>query len=288
MNRSHADNLIELRRAYPAGDSAGKLMRRASRWIMLICLTATATACTPAIPDACAQSRAAEQSLREAFNQIVAEQQLSQEDIQTLVLSEIPVELLIVLEDETRFTTTQDHPLHDELPGTLADADAAAFLNGCWGRIAAESRFGDPAHGVEPIDLRVAEAWRVEAFDSNGDLLAPEFQTITVHSLEGLGGMPCTTDNRPVLQSATNSVTQLSETEIHMTVNNAQAAGINDDGSLSLHEVGTAQASVTIGNPVGFFYTVSGDFLVTSGPDYDPDQPSVDDLEFWVRFTCPR
>ncbi len=288
MDHCNPDSVIEHRQPAPVHNCRGQLARRALRGILLACVSATASACRPTTPDPCAPIRAAEQALREAFDQFVIEEQLSDEEIQSLVIDEMPVELDIVLADVARFATTQDHPLYDVQPATLADADSLAFLNGCWGRLATESRFGDAANGIDPIAVELAEAWRVELFDADFELLATEFQTINVHTLEGIGGMPCRGDDRPVLQSSTNSVTQASNTEIRMTVVNAKAAGVSDDGSLSLHEVGTAQASVAIGVETAFLFSVQGDFLVTSGPGYDPEQPSVDALKFWVRFECTR
>jgi len=36
------------------------------------------------------------------------------------------------------------------------------------------------------------------------------------------------------------------------------------------------------------YYTVEGDFLVTSTPGFDPDNPDPEEVDLWVRFICTR
>jgi len=71
-------------------------------------------------------------------------------------------------------------------------------------------------------------------------------------------------------------------------VEDARAAGLNNDGSLSLHEQGTVDATLVTNMQRVVLFTVDGDFLVTSETGFDANNPSTDDVDLWVRFTCVR
>jgi hypothetical protein len=234
----------------------------------------------------CAQVRLEEDAFRQAFSDFVAQEKLTDEEVEALVLDEFPIELSTVLADVTAFTTTSSHGLFEVVPGTAGLGQSAAFLSGCWGRIENEDPFGETTDAS--IQIRIAEAWRI-------DLREEGFLSVQAHRIEGVDGWPCTDDNRPVLKTTTFNVSETTASTVFMTVVNSQAAGLDDftgpddtDFTLSLSEVGTIQSSVTIGAEVSFLFTVDGDLLVTTEGSIDPENPATDDLDYWMRFDCPR
>ncbi|MCH7808409.1 MAG: hypothetical protein IIB60_04225 [Planctomycetes bacterium] len=262
-------------------------MGRWSAWLLASVLI-TLAGCPPVSElTLCESIRGEEQAFIDLFDEFVRDQQLTSEQIDALVLSVIPIDLQIVLDDPDKFTITEDHPLFDVPPGTVIDSEESSvlFLGGCWGRIETEHPYDDASDPNN--ELKVAEAWRV-------DLRVP---ILDAHSMEGVDGVPCALDDRPVLKSFPEmvlsredgqDVLETDDGRLTLHTGNGQAAGLDDDGGLSLHEPGTMQASFAINTSRVFYFSVDGDFLVTSEPDYDPAQHSVEDVDFWVRFDCPR
>ena len=283
-------------RAEHCSQSRGTCVGRWSAWLLASVLI-TLAGCTPVSElTLCESIRGEEQAFIDLFAEFVRDQQLTSNQIDALVLSVIPIDLQIVLNDPDKFTITEDHPLFDVPPGTVigSEESSVAFFSGCWGRIETEHPYDDASDPNS--ELKVAEAWRVHVFSpEQNDFI--DNPTLDAHSMEGVDGVPCALDDRPVLKSFPEMVLsredgqEVLETDdgrLTLHTGNGQAAGLDDDGGLSLHEVGTMQASFAINTRRIFYFSVDGDFLVTSEPDYDPAQHSVEDVDLWVRFDCPR
>lgn len=227
-------------------------------------------------PSSCDDNRLAEASIVAEFDMRVDEQDLTQAEIDALLLAEIPVELQLVLDDEDRFTITADHPLRNVRPG--ADRDDVDALNGCWGRI--ETERTTSSDGSETIEFVVAEAWRI-------DLRSEQDLTLDSYKMTGVFGVPCSEDDRPRIQSLAWSILEITEATVRIRASVGASAGLNTDGSLSTHEVARAFTYLPKGD-AEISYTVEGDNLMTSEEGYDPDNPSTEDIDLWVRFECVR
>lgn len=217
----------------------------------------------------------AEASKIAEFDVRAEQQALTQEELDALLLSEIPVELQIVLDDRDRFTITESHPLRDVTPGTARDP--MDTLNGCWGRIETERQ--SSLDGSETVEVVVAEAWRI-------DLRNEDDQTLAAHRMTGVSGLPCSEDDRPRVQSLALGILEINATTTRLRATSGQSAGLDGDGSLSTHEVARAITFLAIGE-VEVRYTVEGDDLITT-QGFDPDDSSAEDVNFWVRFECVR
>lgn len=240
--------------------------------------------CMPA-SGVCDRVRAEESALEDAFKDFVADQALSDEEIDAIVLDEFAIELAIVLADEERFTIDASHPLDGSVPGTDDMRLNRDFLNGCWGRIEFETPFGIENAGE--VAVKTAEALRIDLRDEAA-------RTIRAYRLEGVDGMPCTEDDRPIARRTLGTITEVSDSRFTVLVDNAVSAGLENVGGgfdspmLTLHEVGTIQAAVTIDTTFEVLFIVDDDHLVTTESSFDPDNPESNDLDLWVRFDCVR
>jgi hypothetical protein len=226
------------------------------------------SACAP--PTLCDRLAGDETTVIEAFFGFVSEQDLTPEEIEALTLSTIPGDLQYVLDNRATFELS-DHPLRNVLPGTVLEPLDA--LNGCWGRVETES-LGDDGSFI----WVVAEAWRIDL----------DAETLDEHIIKGLDGTPCFSDDRPIVQSFQDTTLQTGSQRVTVRTDNGLAAGLDDDGGLSRHELGTVGAALSIERERFFYFSVQTDYLVTSEEQYNPEEPLVDDLDFWVRFPCPQ
>lgn len=227
-------------------------------------------------PSLCAEIRLTEASVVEAFNTSADEQNLTQAEIDALLLAEIPVELQLVLDDRDRFTISENHPMRDVTPGTIRDD--VDSLNGCWGRIETERQTNLDAS--DTVELVQAEAWRIDLRNEGG-------MTLDAQIMTGVFGLPCSVDDRPRVQSLAVSILEIDDSTVRLRATSGQSAGLDDDGSLSTHEV--ARAITYFATQEGEFrFTVEGDSLITTEEGYDPNDPSVEDVNLWIRFECVR
>ncbi|MGB0717055.1 MAG: hypothetical protein ACPGXK_14335 [Phycisphaerae bacterium] len=245
------------------------------------------TACIPPT-GVCDRVRSEEAALRVAFDEFVEAEALTEAEVQALVLDEFAIELEIVLAAPATYTTDATHPLIDLIPGTDAVRQNRDFLNGCWGRIEFEEPFASDEEGE--VEVKTAEAMRIDLRDDNA-------LSLRLYRLEGVDGMPCTEDDRPVARRTFATITEVSDIRYSLIVDNAVAAGVTEssddedntpDRMLDLHQVGSIQASLTIATTGETLFIVDDDHLVTTEAGFDVDNPQMRDLDFWVRFDCVR
>ena len=242
-------------------------------WIfeVALLLSATGGACAPSTPTTlCERIAAEEPAFIDTFFGSVDGEELTAEQFEALTLQEVPRELQTVL-DNREFFIAREHPLVDVLPGT--EIEPLDSLNGCWGRVELES-LGDD----DSFEWVVAEAWRI-------DLGA---NTLDEYIMKGVDGTPCLSDHRPIVQSFHNTIQETDDTRVTVRSESGLAAGLDDDGSLSFHQLGIVGIAVSIDQERFFFFSVEGDYLITSEEPYDPQQPLRADMDFWVRFECPE
>lgn len=231
-----------------------------------------AAGCTPAAVDPCVDIRMQEERLRQLLDEFIEDEMVTSEQLDALTLMETPVELQIVLDDEETYTI-EDHPLAEVVPGE--SRDSADFLQGCWGRVDTERMYGNP--GVTEV---VAEAMRIDLRDG-----AESWETET---LRGLEGRDCLVDDRPLMQRFLATVIAVDDSSARIRKTVVQAAGQNATGTLTLHEAGLAELAAEATEELDIYYTVDGDFLITSSLGFDPDDPDLDDTDLWIRFDCTR
>ncbi len=254
-------------------ESIGRYTGARRPWILGIALllSASGAACAPPTPTTlCERIAAEEPEFIDAFFGSVDDEELTEEQFEELTLREVPGELQTVL-DHREFFIALEHPLVDVLPGT--DIEPLESLNGCWGRVELES-LGDD----DSFEWVVAEAWRV-------DLSA---NTLDEYIMKGVDGTPCLSDQRPIVQSFHNTIQQTDDMRVTVRTESGLAAGLDDDDSLSFHELGIVGIAVSIDQERFFLFSVEGDYLITSEEQYDPQQPLRNDMDFWVRFECPE
>ena len=127
----------------------------------------------------------------------------------------------------------------------------------------------------------MAEAWRIDLADDPG-------ANIFSSAMSGVGGMPCTEDGRSIVTNSTQLISATGNDRFTVVVSDARAGGLDDDGSLSLHEQGTVEATLLTNSTRTVLYTVDGDFLITSEPGFNRDERTPGDTDLWVRFICVR
>lgn len=253
-------------------ESIGKHTGARRPWILGIALllSASGAACAPSTPTTlCERIAAGGADIIDALFGYV-EEELTPEEIDALTLQAVPGELQTVL-DYQEFFITREHPLVDALPGT--EIEPLESLDGCWGRVELES-LGDD----DSFEWVVAEAWRV-------DLSA---NTLDEYIMKGVDGTPCLSDQRPIVQSFHNTIQQTDDMRVTVRTESGLAAGLDNDDSLSFHELGIVGIAVSIDQERFFRFSVEGDYLITSEEQYDPQQPLRADMDFWVRFECPE
>jgi len=216
-------------------------------------------------------------ALREEFNRYVDDQKIGQDELDALTLTEVSTELEIVLNNQERFIIENNHPLRTVTPGTAGDD--AGQIGGCWGRI--EIEYPITAFGGEAFPRLVAESMRV-------DLRPGLNPTIIIDRMEGIGGIACVRDDRPIITTLFYSITAVESSHFALLLENGLAAGLNDDGSLSLHELATFQTAVEIGQARTLAFTVIEDALATGQRNFDASAPLNDRVDLWVRFDCVR
>ena len=254
-------------------ESIGRLTGARRPWILGIALLlfASGAACAPSTPTTlCERIAAEEPAFIDAFFGSVNDEELTAEQFEAFTLHEVPGELQTVL-DHREFFIAREHPLVDVLPGT--QIEPLESLNGCWGRVELES-LGDD----DSFEWVVAEAWRV-------DLSA---NTLDEYIMKGVDGTPCLGDQRPIVQSFHNTIQQTDDMRVTVRTESGLAAGLDDDGSLSFHQLGIVGIAASIDQERFFLLSVEGDYLITSEEQYDPQQPLRADMDFWVRFECPE
>ncbi len=255
-----------------------RLDRACLAGVCCVTLSLLAGGCTPPPPQTgCDQVRADEANQVALFDQFVEDENVTDEQIEALTLQEIPVELQSVLDDVGTFTIDLSHPLRAVEPGTVVDSDESTveWLNGCWGRVETERQF-DAAE----TDMVVAEAWRVD--------LREGAESVDTYIYHGVDGVPCRVDTRPFLQAVHYSVTSTDDGQLALHKDSVQAAGVDDDGGLSLHRAAAASAASADAVDLTILFSVDGNFLVTAEPGYDPAAPDANDLDLWIRFDCVR
>ncbi len=207
-----------------------------------------------------------ESLVEDVFNQLSAELLASLEDS---ALKEFPPELRYVVDHREVFEAG-NHPLEDVQPGSVIDAIEG--LDGCWGRVETEFALNDPDH-----PFTSAEMLRIDL--AGGSLARQRFVGVD-------GPVPCTGDSRPVVMDRRFVIVDTSDGTLTLEeVSTAAAAGIDDDGTLSFHYLGTLVLAFAA-DDAELVFSLQGDDLVTAGFRYDPENPSVDDLDLWRRFSC--
>jgi hypothetical protein len=230
---------------------------------------ACGVACAPSPSTLCEQIAAGESAVIEALFGFLEEENVTPEQIEALTLQEIPTELQFVLDNRELFSV-DEHPLRGVGLGTVIAPPAS--LDGCWARVETERLPGDGS-----FEWLIAEAWRLNTAAG----------TLEEHIMKGVEGTPCFTDRRPIVQTFEETILETDAVRVTVRTDNGLAAGLDDDGQLSFHELGIIGAAVSIEHERFFFFTVEGNYLITSEEQYDPAQPSDEDIDYWVRFDCP-
>ena len=229
------------------------------------------SACSPTTePTLCDRIAGEDEAVIDSLLGFASDEDLTEEQIDAFTLVEMPITLQTVL-DFREFFIARDHPLVDTLPGT--EIDPIESLDGCWGRVEVEQLADDGSFAWE-----VAEAWRI-------DLAAG---TLDEFILKGVDGVPCLSDDRPMVQTFVNTIVETSETRITLRTDDGQAAGLEDDETLGSHELAVVGVAVSIDRERFFYFTVDGDYLISSEEGYDPQEPLRADMDFWVKFGCPE
>jgi hypothetical protein len=227
--------------------------------------------CAPPIPPTlCERIASGEPTILQDLFGVIGEEGLTQEQLEDLTLAEVPVELQTVL-DYQEFFIAREHPLVDTLPGT--EIDALESLNGCWGRVELET-VGDDGS----FEWLVAEAWHLDL----------DAGTLDEYIMKGVDGVPCFTDTRPIVQSFGDGIVGTEADRVTIQTEDGLAGGLEEDGSLSSHELGAIGVAVSVGHERFFLFTVEGEYLITSEEQYDPQQPLRADIDYWTRFECPE
>lgn len=201
-------------------------------------------------------------------------------------LTGVPKELQFVLDNREAFEPTS-HPLRAIVPGE-ATIDAGEGLDGCWGRLQAETTSDhvcgseedilgvplDCGRGPE-IELLVAEVLRISMSEG----------LVEAQIVDGVDGGLSYFDGRPYVQVLTEELLSVGDDRLLRKVVNGRAGLLSADGLVDSDIRAVVLAEVSVGAKIETVFTLDGDFLVTADGDQGMEFSS-DDLELWFRFDC--
>ena len=236
----------------------------------------------PPIITFCEEVRAGQESLLESYNELSADGFAFFDDpeiaaefaeafatLEDSALKEFPSKLQYVVDHREVFEAG-NHPLEDVEPGSVIEAIEG--LNGCWGRVETQFALNDPDQ-----PFAVAEVLRIDL--AGGSVARQRFVGVD-------GPVPCTGDPRPVVMDRRFVIRDTSDGTLTLEeMSTAAPAGIDDDGALSFHYLASL-ALALFADDAELRFSIQGDNLVTAGPPFDPDDPSIGNVGLWRRFSC--
>lgn len=200
-------------------------------------------------------------------------------------LTGVPKELQFVLDNREAFDPTS-HPLRDIVPGE-ATIDAGEGLDGCWGRLQADTFF-EPVCGPEEVvgvPLNCEPGLEVEMLVA--EVLRINFSDRFVESQfvwgvdEGLAFF----EGRAPIQVLTEELLDVGDDRLLRQVVTGRAGLLNRDGSVDSDIRAVLGVEVSFGAKIETVFTLDGDFLATADGDLGMEAAS-EDLELWFRFDC--
>ena len=200
-------------------------------------------------------------------------------------LTSVPKELQFVLDNREAFDPTS-HPLRDIVLGE-ATIDAGEGLDGCWGRLQAETTFeqvcgpeeflGVPLN-CEPgseVEILVAEVLRINFSDG----------FVESQSVWGVDGGLAFFEDRAPIQVLTEELLAVGDDRLLRQVVTGRGGLLNGDGSVDSDIRAVLGVEVSIDAKTETAFTLDGDFLATADGNLGMDAAS-EDLELWFRFDC--